>query len=373
LSYSTPYYWKIVAKDNHDHQTTGPIWEFTTTSTQTYSLRVAIEPIYNAGTVNPSYGKYNPDTQVTLNATANTDWNFDHWVCWDDPINGSTNSQVTITMTSNKYVYAYFESTKQINNIYADFTWFDIDGLGQGQNIYFDASASSADYGIKQYEWDFNEDGKFEGPSSRFVEWDFGDNEPHEVLLKIIDNNNPIPDSAICVYSVQANKIIIPETDPSKEKGDIELTNQNNMETFNQENTNYYTNYTAITGSDNYYLYEIKNKNKVDYQILDYNKIKIFKEELNQKYSLIKSSPGLDTIYNFNITIKDDTGSTICSCGATPSDSSPQKTVVRKVLIYYPAETEVNEGGETPGILNHPTYREGEISVSFFIGGTPPQ
>ena len=31
MSYSTKYYWKIVAKDNHGNYTSGPIWDFTTT------------------------------------------------------------------------------------------------------------------------------------------------------------------------------------------------------------------------------------------------------------------------------------------------------------------------------------------------------
>jgi hypothetical protein len=31
LGYNTHYYWKIVAKDNHNATTTGPVWSFRTT------------------------------------------------------------------------------------------------------------------------------------------------------------------------------------------------------------------------------------------------------------------------------------------------------------------------------------------------------
>ena len=39
LSYSTTYYWKIVAKDSHGATTEGPIWSFTTESQETDTLR----------------------------------------------------------------------------------------------------------------------------------------------------------------------------------------------------------------------------------------------------------------------------------------------------------------------------------------------
>jgi hypothetical protein len=79
---------------------------------------------------------------------------------------------------------------------------------------------------------------------------------------------------------------------------------------------------------------------------------------------------GLLSYYNFNITITDEDGTIICSCGATGSSSSLQNTVKRNILLFYSPAGEIDD--YKPCISQPPYYKKGEILVTVFLGGEPP-
>ena len=93
LAYSTNYYWKIVAKDNHGNSTEGPIWQFITVGNYTPTIPSSPYPTNN-------------DTMVAINAELS-------WSCSDpegDPLsydiyfgNISPPSMVVNNRTYNTY------------------------------------------------------------------------------------------------------------------------------------------------------------------------------------------------------------------------------------------------------------------------------
>jgi hypothetical protein len=334
-----------------------------------YHLNVYPHPS-NGGTINlyPSGGKYDPGTTVTLTAQPKTDYTFDHWGCSGDSIHGSTDSQVDITMDEDKTVYAYFTYNSEII-LKADFTWYDTDGLGNGTRIQFDASSSSSNIGIRSCSW------YIEGndvPDGSGWDWKTTEDEdissPRYVTLKIVDYLDNVD---YCTKKVEPNKIFI--QDPG-ENGEIDVSNINKFEeTSEQENGNYYTSFEKIEDGKDYYVYQIKNKEISNFKIIDISKVNQLKEMINSDYDAIKDMLGLLSYYNFNITIIDEDGTTICSCGATGSSSSLQNTVKRNILLFYSPESAIEDIDDyKPCISQLPYYKKGEILVTVFLGGEPP-
>jgi hypothetical protein len=123
------------------------------------------------GTISPSTGTYSDGVELTLTALPESGWSFDHW---GGHISGSQNP-ITVTMDSNKTVYAYFISgptptptanwwntyihASEVavpygNHIYAFGTEVGISGsfLGrvQGHNGYFDYQRGDGQEGVEQ-------------------------------------------------------------------------------------------------------------------------------------------------------------------------------------------------------------------------------
>jgi hypothetical protein len=74
---------------------------------QNYTLTIIVKPNSTAGNVakSPDLPSYTSGTQVELTATPSTGFNFSNWQI--DGANSSDNP-ITITMNSNKTVYAWF-------------------------------------------------------------------------------------------------------------------------------------------------------------------------------------------------------------------------------------------------------------------------
>lgn len=75
----------------------------------TFTLSVGISPL-GAGSVSPLGGVYEAGTQVTLTATAASGYTFDYW---DGDASGSLPA-ITITVDSNKIVFAHFNAAVDI-------------------------------------------------------------------------------------------------------------------------------------------------------------------------------------------------------------------------------------------------------------------
>ena len=68
-----------------------------------YRLSTSVSPL-ESGSITPSSGEYDSDTQVTLTATPSASWEFDHWSGTDD----NRVNPTSVTMTGNKDITAYF-------------------------------------------------------------------------------------------------------------------------------------------------------------------------------------------------------------------------------------------------------------------------
>jgi outer membrane lipoprotein-sorting protein len=74
-------------------------------NTTTYTLTTNVIPA-GSGTVSPASGTYNSGTAVSVTATANAGYHFDHWT---DETNATyTANPISVTMTANKTLTAYF-------------------------------------------------------------------------------------------------------------------------------------------------------------------------------------------------------------------------------------------------------------------------
>jgi len=101
LQYSTTYYWRIVAWDEHGAKSIGNIWHFTTIPS--YTLTVSSSPS-DGGYVTPSGGTYKEGEMVTLTAHPYSGYVFSHW---GGDASGSS-ATIQIVMNSDKNVVAYF-------------------------------------------------------------------------------------------------------------------------------------------------------------------------------------------------------------------------------------------------------------------------
>jgi hypothetical protein len=86
---------------------------FLTCGPKTYTLTISIEPSDTAGTVDVSPSSddntYEPDTEVTLTTTAESDYEFSKWTDGEDnELTAETDGSLILTMDSDKTVKAVF-------------------------------------------------------------------------------------------------------------------------------------------------------------------------------------------------------------------------------------------------------------------------
>jgi len=110
LDYETTYYWKIVARDEYDLETSGPIWSFTTKSAPQYIPNLKCEGSLTWSSVKP--GSVNTGSFIVKNvgdSTSELDWEITEYPEWgtfvftpnsgDDltPEDGEITVEVTVT------------------------------------------------------------------------------------------------------------------------------------------------------------------------------------------------------------------------------------------------------------------------------------
>jgi hypothetical protein len=98
LSYNTKYYWKIVAKDDHSHTTSSPIWNFTTASES---------PLLSVSLTNLDFGTATPSLtfDISNNGGDTLDWSITKNQTWltVTPFTGTTTNETDqITASVNR-------------------------------------------------------------------------------------------------------------------------------------------------------------------------------------------------------------------------------------------------------------------------------
>jgi len=128
----------------------------------------------------------------------------------------------------------------------------------------------------------------------------------------------------------------------------------------------------------------LKENTNSDQAIIDGKKIENLAYYNNiDKYTEIKSALGLESNrvdYNFNIliTIYNEDGSIENEWffGAIDNDSHAKASITRQVLVYNQPTAEKiigpTESSSYWAIASHPYYKQAEVTISLFIGGTPP-
>ncbi|MBN3035945.1 MAG: hypothetical protein JW861_10195 [Bacteroidales bacterium] len=74
LDYSTTYYWKVVAHDDHSNTTEGPVWSFTTMDSPVWSCGDPLQVTHTAGDVAPVYKTVTYGTVETNLTGSNKCW-----------------------------------------------------------------------------------------------------------------------------------------------------------------------------------------------------------------------------------------------------------------------------------------------------------
>jgi hypothetical protein len=223
LSYDTTYYWRVVAWDEADQKTIGPVWQFTVSDS--------------------NMGPYVPSNPEPTNGTTDTDLNITlQWQGGDkdsdtisyDLFFGTTNSPSIKQQNLTQALY-------QMNNLSYDTTYYwkivstdDDDAVENGsiwsfttkskqstglptahaggpyaasvgESITFDASESTDDTGISGYRWDFTSDGTYD------TDWSTSPTTTHvynsvfdgnvKVMVKDTDNNTDVASTTVRILS----------------------------------------------------------------------------------------------------------------------------------------------------------------------------
>ena len=266
---------------------------------------------------------------------------------------------------NHNYFVALDTSDVLVHNIppIARFTWFDKDGLGIETDLFFNAEESESSAGGESYTWDLNDDGEFGDETGKYISRDWGDNDTHNVTLKVVDGGG----QDTVTHTVQANTVNPPDVDerPWVLTGKDVYPDQ----TFVPYGKDHYIKYTLLgkeKEDEKYYLFEIKEKTTSTYNILDFEKI----ENLtNVDYSVVKSALGIESEYaicEFNITIVttvNEIDVVTYMYGASHEGAYALESTTREILVYHKPTADNIEHK----ITNHPYYETGQITVCVFI------
>ena len=264
---------------------------------------------------------------------------------------------------------------------FAVFNWFDEDGpLSAGTTIICNASSSNFSSPSAEYQWYL--DGIYlDSLDEQVVSINLGDNEPHNISLKLIDEWGNYDEYT---ERVQANIFIFdfPEIDSKP----WILTGKDiypdiDSDTFQPYSTGYYVKYTMLEGAPrDSRIFELKVKTNNEQPVLDSEKIKnLTNSDYNDTYESVKNALGLNSnrvVYNFciEITIYDEDGTIIreYNYGASYDNCIAKASTTRHVLVYFPPTAKIGEINLFWMIDSHPHYKQAEITISVFQGGTPP-
>ena len=256
-------------------------------------------------------------------------------------------------------------------SVNANFTWFDEDGLALAllTKVYFNSTSQGS---ITSYSWKKSVDGVNYDPqfgNTANVEKDFGSG---RYYVKLTVQNSTGASSSI-VKIVEANKLSA-ETDPEPwvlaGKNAIPDTDSNTSSSYGE---GYYITYHETSPISNYKVYEVKEKKTPETPILSKWKIDYVRSlsaaSKATLYQNMKTSLGLTSdksVYNFQINIYIYQGGAwtpiLEDFGASDQYVKDKVSVTRQVSIYAPPSC------SNSGVITHPTYSDGKIIISTFLG-----
>ncbi|KYK23705.1 hypothetical protein AYK21_02170 [Thermoplasmatales archaeon SG8-52-2] len=126
MSFNTTYYWKIVAWDNHDASSIGPIWSFTTVANNAPSAPKINGPIKCKPSENYNYSivSFDPDKNPLLYYI---DWGDGTTNDWDGPYDSGENVTRTHSWSSNNKTYIIRAKAKDIYGAESDWGYLEIE------------------------------------------------------------------------------------------------------------------------------------------------------------------------------------------------------------------------------------------------------
>jgi hypothetical protein len=289
--------------------------------------------------------------------------------------------EVIIKVTNSQNETAWCNKTVHIHpGPVAVFNWYDEDGpFLPGTNIICDASNSNFSSPSAEFQW-YLDDIYQDLLSGENVSINLGNNEPHNIRLKLIDEWGNYNEHT---EKVQANIYFgFPEIDSKP----WILTGKDiypdiDDDTFQPYSTGYYVKYTFPENApQNIRIFELKVKTNTEQPVLDSQKIiNLTSNDYNNSYETVKSALGLKSskiVYNFciEITIYDKNGEVNYNYGASYDNCIAKASTTRHVLVNFPPTAKEGDLKPTWWVIDsHPQYKQAEVTVSVFQGGTPPQ
>ncbi|MEA2054595.1 MAG: Ig-like domain-containing protein [Candidatus Thermoplasmatota archaeon] len=298
LQYSTAYYWRIAAWDEHGAKNISGLWHFTTRTPPQYTLSTSVSPSGGGSiSLNPSGGTYDAGTVVTAIANANSGYTFDNW-------NGDasgTGTSVQITMDSDKSITANFveinepptvnitspsEGTTISGTVNVQGTADDSDGTVQKVEVKINDDSWEEATGTTSWTYAWNTIGAENG--NHTIKARSYDGEDYSnvasVTVNVFNNHKPMVDIVFPLDGTEVKKTITihgttsdADGDETIQKVEIKIGDGNWTVTNGITSWNHSWDTTTVDNGD--YILQTRSYDGEDYSSIDSVMVKVNNEE----------------------------------------------------------------------------------------------